>query len=361
VSYHSFGPLNAAAAATATTNPPLLLIHGFASTQYDWPLAMLQTLGQDRQVVIFDNPRIGLSTDTSDSRLSIGYMSDTTLELAQALNLARPDILGYSLGGTVALQLAVDHGEEFGGVVAVATSFGGPDAPQPPGGLADALTRVQTVSILKWLAYTNVSAPASAPFTLSGDDSAAEEDPYKLLFPLGAFDPGWCTFMGDINSLGFAALLPTGSYPGAGYAVPAVIPAAAALVPTAEAAAAQHAALLEFFDTPSDVESALSSVSNQILYITGVQDDVIPVATQIQAAAMTPGAWLVQVPEGGHALPFLHPIEFAGTVTDFLAQAKALSPQQRSYYETEAASGALWARMSGFVVAVVAAACAMLV
>ena len=76
---------------------------------------------------------------------------------------------------------------------------------------------------------------------------------------------------------------------------------------------------------------------------------------------MTPGAWMVQVPEGGHALPFLKPVEFAGTVTDFLAQARALSPQQRSYYDTEAVSGALGARVGGLVALVVVVACALLV
>lgn len=355
-SYHSFGPL----AAAATPSPaPLLLIHGFAATQYDWPLALLQTLAADRTVVIFDNPRIGLSTDTSEEPLSVAYMANVTLGLAQTLKLTRPDLLGYSLGGSVALALATQAGDEFGGVVAVAASFGGPDAPQPAGGLADALTRMQAAFLIKWLPYMNVTAPAAAP-PLADGDAATEEDPFKLLFPLGSFDPGLCTTVGDMNSLAYAALLPAGAYPGAGYAVPTIIPAAAALLPTAEAAAAQHAALMAYYAAPSAVEGALSSVSNQIMYITGVQDEIVPVGTQIQAAAMTPGAWMMQVPEGGHAVPFLHPVEFAGTVTDFLAQASALSPQQRSYYDTEASSGA-GGKAACLLAAAVAAVCALLV
>lgn len=141
-SYHDFGPLAtsevidgsdaapapapeadpvvvpAEAEIDAATGPPLVLIHGFGSTQYDWPFAMLEALATNRRVIIFDNPRIGLSVDSSDAPLTIEYMANATLDFIAALGLDRPDILGYSMGADVALAMAATHADLVGAVVA---------------------------------------------------------------------------------------------------------------------------------------------------------------------------------------------------------------------------------------------------
>ena len=63
-------------------------------------------------------------------------MAAATVALADALKLQRPDVLGFSLGGMVALQLAADYPGRFGAIVASSGSFGGDAAPRPPEGLA---------------------------------------------------------------------------------------------------------------------------------------------------------------------------------------------------------------------------------
>ncbi|KAL4547012.1 hypothetical protein Ndes2526B_g07805 [Nannochloris sp. 'desiccata'] len=203
-SYHEFGPLFA-----STENPaddgevaeepaPLLLIHGFGSTQYDWPLEFLESLAETRKVFIFDNPRIGLSNDTSDTPLTINYMANATLGLIEALQLSRPDILGYSMGGDVALSLATQHGDQVGAIIAMAASFGGPDAPQPEGGLEAVLQGLETVFLSKYATVTNNGAvPSTSPMsalipasTTDGTEEAGDEDPNKLFFPQGTLDLG---------------------------------------------------------------------------------------------------------------------------------------------------------------------------
>lgn len=152
-SFHEFGPLNVAPAAAdspdgapepapsspspaadpdpeAAPAPALVFIHGFGSTQYDWPLAMLEALALERRVVVFDNPRIGLSTDSSEEPLTVGYMANATLALIAALGLDRPDVLGYSMGADVALTLAAQYSDRVGAVVAGARR---PTAPGPGG------------------------------------------------------------------------------------------------------------------------------------------------------------------------------------------------------------------------------------
>ena len=93
----------------------------------------------------------------------------------------------------------------------------------------------------------------------------------------------------------------------AGYAVPSIIPSILAVVPTPEILSAQSAALLAYHNQESQMPTLLSNVSNQIMYISGVQDNVIPITTQLKSVAMTPGAWLLQIPDGGH-VSFLNPV-----------------------------------------------------
>lgn len=105
--------------------------------------------------------------------------------------------------------------------------------------------------------------------------------------------------MNDFISLNYAI----GTYPldgFAGYALPGIIPSVLAVVPTPEVLSAQSAAILAYHTLESDVAALLKNVSNQIMYVSGVQDNVIPITTQLSSVAMTPGAWLLQVPDGGH-------------------------------------------------------------
>lgn len=81
------------------------------------PAQVVQGLSASREVVIFDNPRAGLSNDSSTAPLSIEGMAASTMELLRALELERPDVLGFSLGGMVALAMAAGYSGELGAVV----------------------------------------------------------------------------------------------------------------------------------------------------------------------------------------------------------------------------------------------------
>ena len=99
---------------------------GQGATLGIWTPDLLKTLAQGRQVIIFDNRRIGFSTDFDDAdRLSTDDYADSTVDLIDALGLDQPDILGWSLGGFIALTIAVNYGKNVHNVVVADTASGG--------------------------------------------------------------------------------------------------------------------------------------------------------------------------------------------------------------------------------------------
>ena len=151
---------------------------------------MMESLHVYRKVVMFDNPRIGMSSDASQDPLTVSYMGDATLNFIKAIELERPDVLGFSLGADVALDLVAKHGSEIGNVVAIAGSYGGPKAPQPEGGLGPVLAALQAFFLAKYAAPSAASADVAPFFAVSTASTTNETDIVKLFFPLGSLDPG---------------------------------------------------------------------------------------------------------------------------------------------------------------------------
>ena len=100
---------------------PLVLLHGgLGALEMFGP--NLPALANGRQVIAVDLQGHGRTADI-DRPLSLEAMADDIAALIRSLELDRPDILGYSLGGGVALQTAVRHREVVGRLVLVSTPF----------------------------------------------------------------------------------------------------------------------------------------------------------------------------------------------------------------------------------------------
>lgn len=86
---------------------PLVLLHGGlgAIEMFD---PVLPQLAQGRQVIGVDLPGHGRTADTLRP-LSYQHMGDDIAALIEHLGLARADVMGYSLGGGVALRTAIQH------------------------------------------------------------------------------------------------------------------------------------------------------------------------------------------------------------------------------------------------------------
>jgi pimeloyl-ACP methyl ester carboxylesterase len=74
-----------------------------------WDPAFIEVLSDKRDVIVFDNAGVGLSSGTVPP--AIATMADHALEFADALGLPAIDLLGWSMGGFVAQAVALKRPE----------------------------------------------------------------------------------------------------------------------------------------------------------------------------------------------------------------------------------------------------------
>src|SRR3954454_16083449 len=97
------------------TGRPLILLHGgLMSGEMFEPI--LPMLAEHHQVITVDLQGHGRTADI-DRPLDVRLMAEDIAALIEHLGLDRPDVAGYSLGGGVALHLAIKHPAVVGRLV----------------------------------------------------------------------------------------------------------------------------------------------------------------------------------------------------------------------------------------------------
>ena len=105
---------------THGTGRPLILLHGgLGSGEMFGPV--LPGFAADHQVIAVDLQGHGRTADI-DRPIDVRLMADDVAALIKHLGLDKPDLVGYSLGGGVALQTAVRHAELVGRLVVVSVN-----------------------------------------------------------------------------------------------------------------------------------------------------------------------------------------------------------------------------------------------
>ena len=105
----------------AGVGPPVLLIHGFASTaRINWiDTGWVRTLTDAGYLAVtFDNRGHGASTKLYDpASYSTAAMAGDALRLINHLELSHVVAMGYSMGARIAARLAIDHERSLRGLV----------------------------------------------------------------------------------------------------------------------------------------------------------------------------------------------------------------------------------------------------
>lgn len=104
---------------------PLLLIQGMSGTHVSWGDPFLARLEQDFDVVAFDNRGIGYSPEAADP-FTIAELADDAAQLLERLGWPDAHVMGISMGGMIAQELALRHPELVRTLTLGCTYCGGP-------------------------------------------------------------------------------------------------------------------------------------------------------------------------------------------------------------------------------------------
>jgi pimeloyl-ACP methyl ester carboxylesterase len=114
------------------SGPTLLLVHGLGGQMHNFTHSLLGKLKHDFRVVILDRPGSGYSTRPADASATISAQARIISHFCDALKLGRPLIVGHSLGGAIALALALNHPEHVAGLALLAPVTHLPERVPPP-------------------------------------------------------------------------------------------------------------------------------------------------------------------------------------------------------------------------------------
>lgn len=110
----------------AGSGEPMLLIQGMSATHLAWGRPFLAPLGQSFDCIVFDNRGMGLS-GPAQMPFTTADMAGDVAGLLDALEIERAHVVGISMGGMIAQELALARPERVRTLTLGATWCGGPE------------------------------------------------------------------------------------------------------------------------------------------------------------------------------------------------------------------------------------------
>ncbi len=106
------------------SGPPLLLIMGMSGTALHWGEPFLQALREDFEVIVYDHRGVG-SSSRLEGPITIAALAEDAAGLLAALELDSAHVLGISMGGMIAQELALAHPDRIRTLTLGCTYCGG--------------------------------------------------------------------------------------------------------------------------------------------------------------------------------------------------------------------------------------------
>lgn len=244
---------------------PLLLIMGFAGGLNTWEPNMTKKLSQNHTVIIFDNRGIG-GTSLGNKNLSISQFAQDAVGLIDALHLNKTDIMGFSMGGFIAQEVALSNPEKINKMIIYASGCGG-----------------------------NEGTFLSQNLSQITQNSKSPKEFYDKLIPL-IFPQDWLSshlkFINNPNGAGFPSNI------------------------TMQMLQNQYKAISSWHN--AGVCNQLGKINMPTLIIVGTKDVLQPKVDSLIMAEKIPDSWLIRIQGGGHAMMTQYPDKMASIIESFL-------------------------------------------
>jgi pyruvate dehydrogenase E2 component (dihydrolipoamide acetyltransferase) len=107
--------------------PPIVFIHGFGGDLNNWQFNQ-EALAENRATYAVDLPgHGGSSKDLGSGHVDVGALARAVVDFLDAKNVGKAHLVGHSLGGAVALDLALNHADRVASATLVCSAGLGPE------------------------------------------------------------------------------------------------------------------------------------------------------------------------------------------------------------------------------------------
>jgi pimeloyl-ACP methyl ester carboxylesterase len=243
------------------------MITGYRATMANWNAYFLGELAKHHEVIIFDNRGIGKSK-ALDNAYGIKDLAGDSATLIRALKLKDTTVVGWSMGGMIAQQLALDEPSLVGRLVLMST--------MPPGPRA-------------------IMIPGDVEHILSGGPGSGFQSVMNVLFPANVQQKANACFGQDM-------FIPTS------YSAPSI--------PSVVTGAQQTLMQRWYQDGPA--YDRLGRLTVPTLALVGTDDEVLQPRNTVVLSHALPHATLVEVKDAGHAMMYQFPRQLAHRIDAFI-------------------------------------------
>lgn len=255
---------------------PIVLITGYAMDISSWNRQFLATLAEKHRVIVFNNRNVGKSFIHSIHYEAIDLANDT-YQLIQNLHLKKPAVLGISMGGIIAQQLAVIHPDKLGQLILINTVIAGKQAVHPEARTEEKIWNMPTHNVGRFVAGLNLFFPPASRWQMG------------VALLRDRFQPKTYT---EIK--------------------PAIV------MP-------QQRRLVMHWVSDDATAKRIAHLALPVLILNGEADSVIPPVNSIILARTIPHSELIRWNEGGHAMIYQYPVNLADAVNAFLNKCASLT------------------------------------
>lgn len=248
---------------------PLLCLQHFTGTLDNWDPEIVDALAEDREIILFENAGVGRSTGTVPA--TIAEMAAHAMKFIDAIGVPKLHILGFSLGGFLAQEIAIEMPDRVSRIILSGTA--------PQGGQGAGMDRPELVAI-----YTDSEMPMS-------------EKLKRLFFPSTADGKAAASaFVSRLDSRSAERDVPAGP----------------------EVAGAQLQAMIAWANWKGDVSGKLAKIGHPVLVTNGDNDIMIPTQNSFVLGRDLPNATLIVYPNSGHGALFQYASTYIAHVREFL-------------------------------------------